>query len=684
MKQNVPALPASLTRLSLSCKMQLAFGLCALVVVICVGSGIYLLNDQNTKAKYVSVGLAPLGDAAMEIKLTATKAHLMLEELLQGDEAIKPEAIWSMLDDTLFYTNAILSGGKNDERTFLPTQSPIVRQNIEEVKKLVINFTAAAKQRHAAYAGASGIGSGADIGFDEAYDAALTILDRTANNHPSTAAAAMEAKFALAHGHLILEEVLSGDSGESIDESINSFKSAQTQTAAIRAITGSDFGLDAAIVKIIALAEQRHQSMTENFAQSGDADTHFDQSFENFIAKADAAEEAIHKDMADNLAALENKMRLSILFLSICGAISVAIAFIMAVLSHKTLSLPLIRLTTAMNKMAQGNHDVTIDYLSRQDEIGDMARALEIFHSNEGERKALLGRENEEQATRRERAEKLDQAIEFFQKKIEAETESLIRAGNDMQGMARNMDQAISETNNRGNSVADVARKTSQNLHAVAAATEELTSSIQEISRNVSETATTARNCSDAAHESQQTLDRLQKAVAEIDIVISSINEVAEQTNLLALNATIEASRAGEAGRGFAVVAGEVKILASQTHKMTEDIAKKVADIKKSANQTIASVQAIMHQINTLDDKTSGVAAAVEQQNATTSEISRSAGTVSSSMDDVMDNISYIQKASSTSSSSCGLLKDTADDLSLQADEMRSTIRDFLRTVREA
>lgn len=666
--------------MSLTRKMLIAFGLCAGLVLLSAGAGFCLLKMAHQKTNYAARDLAPLGDAAMEIKLTATQAHLMLEEYLQGDRDNTPDEIWAVLDESLFYANAILNGAENEEGTFTATDSPKIRAIIEDVRKDVIAFTESAKKRYQASAGSS-VGSEADQSFDTAYDRLITALDSAAAADPAYAAPAAQAKYLLAHGHLTLEEILAGDSGEKIDEVRASFAAARKNADQLG---NRSFAIMEQIDALIGHADTRHEVMSSGSTTAGVSDEEFNATFEKFIARADEAEELIHEYMDETLAQTDRDMGLGGGILALIGGVGIIVAALMAMLTHKTFSLSIVQLTKGMESLAAGKTDIRISDLKRGDEIGQMAQALEVFRKNEAERKTLITEQTRQRQDQEARNQNTSSAITDFNKQVERAIGSLSRAGQDMQAMARNLDTAVSETNDRGGKVADVARQTTKNLQAVAAATEELTSSIQEIARNVSDTASTARDCSDAARNSQQTLDQLQSAVAEIDLVINSINEVAEQTNLLALNATIEAARAGEAGKGFAVVAGEVKTLAAQTHKMTEEIAARVEEIKKSARETITTVQAIIERIDTLDEKMAGVSATVEEQNATTGEISRSAGTVASSMDHVVENILSIQKASSSSASSCGLLRETADDLVVQADELKETIHHFLQNVRNA
>lgn len=266
-----------------------------------------------------------------------------------------------------------------------------------------------------------------------------------------------------------------------------------------------------------------------------------------------------------------------------------------------------------------------------------------------------------------------------FEEKIAAIVGNVDKAAVDMQSIATILSSALEETNRQSQNVASSSSQASSSVEAVAAAAEELSSSIQEISRNIQLTAETTSLSSNAAQVSSEKIQHLSDAVEEISSVVQSINEVAEQTNLLALNATIEAARAGEAGKGFAVVASEVKELATQTHKMTDEITAKVDHIHHSMKETFESVNAIVKNIADVNEKTSGVATAVEQQNNATVEISNNAQSAAEGTNLVVQNIADIQNASNESAQSVVQLKEASDHLTDEAENLKTSVHDFLK-----
>lgn len=340
-------------------------------------------------------------------------------------------------------------------------------------------------------------------------------------------------------------------------------------------------------------------------------------------------------------------------------------------------------MTDAMGRLANNELDTEVPEADRKDEIGDMAKALETFKVNGKERERLEAEQKAAQQKQMERAEEVSTEVAQFEEAIAEIATKLNDSAQNLQVMASELSSAMEKTDAQSSSVAAAALEASTNVQTVASAAEEMAMSVQEISRNVSDTANTARSCSTAAENSQQKLDMLQTAVNDIGAIIESINDVAEQTNLLALNATIEAARAGDAGKGFAVVANEVKSLAGQTHKMTEEITNKVDEIQNSASETIAAVNDILKQIQSVTDQTNSVASAVEEQNVTTTEISRNVQEAANGTSEVSENIQGIQQAANESAQSTRELEESANGLANQAAVLRKSVDEFLAAVRD-
>lgn len=301
----------------------------------------------------------------------------------------------------------------------------------------------------------------------------------------------------------------------------------------------------------------------------------------------------------------------------------------------------------------------------------------------------------------------LEQANTANEQRIETEQNQAIQTQKDMQDFANKFDaeigniievvKSVSEeiqnvTNEISSAIGITAQKGDVAIHSSAIALEniqltaknieKLSSNITKISNNLNDTATTAQSCSTEAVESRTSLDELQKSIDEIDIVLSGINDVAEQTNLLALNATIEAARAGDAGKGFSVVANEVKILASKTREMTDEIAEKVTQVKKSALSTISSMSSIIGSIEVVNKKTSEIAGSIEKENQDTQYISKNVHNASHENNLATQSINEAQQAIKTSALATEKLKMTSNNLSAQANNLQKSVKEFLVNLR--
>lgn len=382
-------------------------------------------------------------------------------------------------------------------------------------------------------------------------------------------------------------------------------------------------------------------------------------------------------------------------------------------LVSKTISGPIVNLTRAMVTLAAGEKETEIPSKGRTDEIGDMAEALESFKQAaiDSENRAIARAEEERQlseerekaaadkavadrkATEKaendareaaERAEQLAQITSEFETTVNSVLATFSSAATEMQSSAQTMSATAEQTSQQSTAVAAASEEASSNVQTVASAAEELTSSISEITRQIDESARIAREGVEDAEKANERVQGLAMAASKIGEVVDLINDIASQTNLLALNATIEAARAGEAGKGFAVVATEVKSLADQTAKATEEIGSQIAEIQGATNDAVEAIRGIGETIGKVDGIATSIAAAMEEQGASTSEIASSVQSASAGTQEVSSNIAGVtQAASETGNAATGVLNATKE-LNEQANVLRSAVDGFLEKVKAA
>ncbi|WP_245651115.1 methyl-accepting chemotaxis protein [Paramagnetospirillum marisnigri] len=339
---------------------------------------------------------------------------------------------------------------------------------------------------------------------------------------------------------------------------------------------------------------------------------------------------------------------------------------------------PVTALTEVMGRLASGITQVEIPSLDSGDEIGAMARAVAVFRDGM-ERAARL---EAEQGQQRERQARLlarrDELITRFNSTME-EILGTVGASIDRVHTSSSSLQATAEqTSRQGAAVASAAELSAANVATVATAAEELGSSVREISRQVAETTTITSDAVHGIHSANTTMDGLADAARRIGEVVTLINDIAAQTNLLALNATIEAARAGEAGKGFAVVAGEVKTLANQTAKATDEIAQQIAGIQTISREAADTIRSVGQTIDRVNQVVASIAAAVEQQSAATEEIVRSVQQASDGNSEITRNIADVSKAATATGEMASGMFQAADELVHEAAHLRGEVGDFL------
>lgn len=375
-------------------------------------------------------------------------------------------------------------------------------------------------------------------------------------------------------------------------------------------------------------------------------------------------------------------LRFSLITMLSLAMLSVVIAILFLV--SRLITHPLHLIGERMETLAQSDTETPVPYEDRADEIGSMARAVTTFRDREINRLALETTQKQEEEARIKRQRHIEALIDGFRQHVKDLLQQVATSMSNMQTRADELTSTAGNANTQAASVANASQQTSSNVHSVAAATEELAQSMREVSRNVSRTTSVASQANEGVGSSTQRMSLLTTAAEKIGAVVDLIRNIASQTNLLALNATIEAARAGDAGKGFAVVATEVKTLATQTAKATEEIASQINEIQTSALDATQAMEGISSVIAEVNSLASSIAASVEEQEATTFEISRNVSEAADDTSSVVDNMGSVVKVISRTSEVAGEVDSTADAVHIAADALSDTIDKFLRDVAAA
>ncbi|KJC43248.1 HAMP domain-containing methyl-accepting chemotaxis protein [Bradyrhizobium sp. LTSP857] len=338
----------------------------------------------------------------------------------------------------------------------------------------------------------------------------------------------------------------------------------------------------------------------------------------------------------------------------------------------------------AMQLLSAGDLDTEIVRSRQNDEIGAMKETLTVFRDSMIEARALASEQDKDRVVKAERAAQMEAKIAEFEGAVRSALDNLAQSANSMQSTAQSMSNTADQSNALVNAVASAAEETSVNVQTVSAGTEQLSSSIEEISKQVVTSAAIAKKAVEEAGATDATVQSLADSASRISVVVDLIQTIASQTNLLALNATIEAARAGEAGRGFAVVASEVKSLASQTAKATEEIRTQIASMQQVTTSAVGAIQGIGRIIGEIDNVTTTIAAAVEEQGAATREIARNIQHAAGGTSEVSSNIVGVSTASAEAGAAASEVLGASDALRREADMLRGEIDAFLNNMRAA
>ena len=364
-------------------------------------------------------------------------------------------------------------------------------------------------------------------------------------------------------------------------------------------------------------------------------------------------------------------------WMSLLAVIAVLLAAAGVYLIWRAVARPLARITGITEAIAAGRDQGEVPFRNRRDEVGALARSIAVFRDAMRRNDELNRTVVEDANTRARRQEEMSVEVGRFGAEVEATLAELGRISDEMLAASSRLSGAADNASSRTAGAATASADASENVRDIASAADELAASVAEIDRQVAQSNAIAIKAVSEAELTNSAVKELNEAAGRIGDVVRLITDVAEQTNLLALNATIEAARAGEAGRGFAVVASEVKALAGQTAKATEDIGSQIAGMQHATMRSIEAIGAIERTIRDIGDISSAIAAAVTEQGAATKEIARSVEAAAKRTIDTADEVARVSEATAQTRDSAGAVKTVADDLGNVASRIRGQVDRF-------
>jgi len=498
-------------------------------------------------------------------------------------------------------------------------------------------------------------------------------------------AIARTAELAVARGQGALSTILGLDKDEAVKTFDESFATLDRALADLdKATQGTN--MRPLFEQLAALSKSYHDAATKAVEDH----KALQELIEKEMTATSADAEQVLGDFKDEIAKEEEGLRTDLehtidrteIAITVVAIVGVAIGLLVSLLISSGIARPVIMMAGVMKALGEGDRAVEIPARGNHDEIGEMAKSVQVFKEGLIEAERLRALQEAEQQRQVERGKKMEAVVAEFDHMIGEVVTSVSAAATELQQTAESLSATAEETARQSNAVAAASEQTSQNVQTVASATEELTSSIREIGNQVTESSRIVGSAVAQAEDTNAKVKGLAEAAQKIGDVVTLINEIASQTNLLALNATIEAARAGEAGKGFAVVASEVKNLATQTAKATEEIGAQIKAIQDSSVSSAEAIQAITVTVNRVNEISTAIASAVEEQGAATQEISRNVQEASTGTAEVSSNIVGVTQASQQTSAGSTQVLSASSELARNGERLKKEVEGFLHTVR--
>jgi methyl-accepting chemotaxis protein len=368
--------------------------------------------------------------------------------------------------------------------------------------------------------------------------------------------------------------------------------------------------------------------------------------------------------------------------LTCLGGLALGVVVIGVLIIARSIARPLSVITTTIKQVADGADNVEVPHTTRADEIGALARAIQIFKEAMDRNRNLNSQISQDSEAREQRTRHIERSVEAFQGAMKDVVSAVTASASSMRNTAQSIAKVASDASGQAVVAAGATEQASRSVNAVAGAAEELSASVEEISRQVRQSASVVEQTGQRTDKSVAEIESLAAATQRIDGVLSLIQAIAEQTNLLALNATIEAARAGDAGRGFAVVAHEVKALAEQTAKATSEIGQNVSMIQSSTRSAVEAVREIGGAVRDINEVTSNIAGAVGQQDAATREISVNAQMAAQGNETLVGNIGSLSDAIGETTKAASSVLSASTDLTSTAETLSREVEQFFRNLR--